>query len=276
MPKRFSTARGREFGDGLRAAVSATGMTSRKVAELIGWQEAKLSDALNGKGGVTELDLALLLGACHTPPGEREHLMKLFAATNVKGWLQEHGAVEPITPRTLVEHESRAETLTSWQPLLVHGLLQIPEYARAVIEANANVPRKEVEERVSARVARQQALQPGLEATFFVHESVLWTPVGGEAVLRAQLEYLVEVSARRYVVIRVVPTSAGAHAGHSGPFDLLTFDKVEPVVFVESENASLIVEAALPLRSYDRVIESLGRTALDEEQSGSLLEDMIG
>ena len=276
MPKRFSTARGREFGDGLRAAIAATGMTSRKIAEIVDWQEAKLSDLINGKGGATELELALLLGACRTPSDEREHLQKLFRATNVKGWLQEHGAAEPILPRTLVEHEAKAKTLVSWQPLLVHGLLQIPDYSRAVIEANANVPEDEVEERVAARVARQEVLRPGIKATFFMHESVLRAPVGGEEVMRAQLEHLTKVSMRLYVAIRVIPTSVGAHAGHAGAFDLMRFDKIEPVVFVESENASLVIEAALPLKGYDEVVKSLGRTALDEEQSRSLIKDIIG
>ncbi|SER61079.1 Helix-turn-helix domain-containing protein [Lentzea xinjiangensis] len=276
MPKRFSTARGREFGEGLRAAIAATGMTSRAVAELVGWNEAKISDLVNGKGGATELELALLLGTCRTPPEEREHLLALFRATNVKGWLQEHGAAEPIQPRTLVRHEATAKTLVSWQPLVVHGLLQIPEYTRAVVEANANVPEDEVEERVAARAARKKALQPSLKATFYLHETVLRTPVGGEEVMRAQLKHLAQVSRRTYVVIRVIPTSLGAHAGHSGPFVLMRFHNVEPVVFVESENASLIIEAPLPIKSYDAVVESLARTALDEEQSRRLIEDIAG
>ncbi|MCP2245014.1 Helix-turn-helix domain-containing protein [Lentzea aerocolonigenes] len=276
MPKRFSTARGREFGDGLRAAIAATGMTSRAVAELVGWQEAKVSDLVNGKGGATELELAVLLGVCRTPPDEREHLLALFRATNVKGWLQEHGAAEPILPRTLIHHEAIAKSLVSWQPLVVHGLLQIPDYTRAVVEASANVPDDEVEERVAARAVRKKALRSQLKATFYLHESVLRTPVGGEEVMRAQLEHLAQVSMRPYVVVRVVPTSIGAHAGHSGPFSLLRFHKIEPVVFVESENASLIIESPLPLKSYDAVVESLARTALDEEQSRSLIKDIAG
>ncbi|MGI5506911.1 DUF5753 domain-containing protein [Lentzea sp. CA-135723] len=276
MPKRYSTARGREFGDGLRAAIAATGMTARAIAEIVDWNEAKVSDAANGKGGITELELALLLGACRTPSAERVHLQKLFIATSVRGWLQEHGSVEPIMPRTLVEHEAKAKTLMSWQPLLVHGLLQIPEYARAVITANPNVPADEVEKRVAARAERQKGLQSRLRATFYLHESVLRAQIGGEEVMRRQLEHVLKVAERPYVVVRVVATSAGAHAGHAGAFDLLKFDKIEPVVFVESENASLIIESALPLKSYDAVAESLGRTALDAEQSRRLIKDIAG
>jgi hypothetical protein len=276
MPKRFSTARGREFGEGLRAAIAGTGLTSRAVAELVGWQEAKISDLVNGKGGATELEVALLLGTCRTPAGERDHLLSLFRATHVKGWLQDHGAVEPIAPRTLIHHEATAKSLVSWLPLLVHGTLQIPGYARAVIEASANVPEGEVEKRVEARVARQKVLRPGLKATFFIHETVLRTPIGGEEVMRAQLQHLSRVSARPYVVIRVIPTSVGAHAGHAGGFNLMRFHKVEPVVFVESENASLIIESSLSIKSYDAVVESLARTALDEEESRKLINDIAG
>lgn len=276
MPKRFSTARGREFGEGLRAAIAATGMTARAIAELLDWDEAKLSDLVNGKGGSTELELALLLGVCRTPPEERDHLMAIFRATNVKGWLQEHGAAEPVRPRTLMRHEAAAKTLVSWQPLVVHGTLQIPDYTRAVMEAAANVPQDEVQERVATRSERYKVLRPGLKATFYLHESVLRTPIGGEAVMRAQLQHLSKASMRAYVDVRVIPTAIGAHAGHAGPFTLMRFHKIEPVVFVESENASLIIEAPLPVKSYDAVVESLARTALDAEQSRRLINDIAG
>jgi len=125
-------------------------------------------------------------------------------------------------------------------------------------------------------VGRQKVLRPGLKATFFIHESVLRTPVGGEEVMRAQLQHLSQVSMRTYVDIRVIPTAVGAHAGHAGPFSLLRFHKIEPVVFVESENASLIIEAPLPIKSYDAIVESLARTALDAEQSRRLINDIAG
>jgi hypothetical protein len=275
MPKRFSTVRGREFGDGLRAAIAATGMTARAVAELLGWQEAKLSDLINGKGGSTELELALLLGVCRTPQEERDHLLSLFPDSNAKGWWQEHGSCAPIHPRTLIEHERTAKKLVSWQTSLVHGLMQIQEYAQAVIEACANVPADEVAERVAARSARQAVLRPALQCHFYVHESVLMSPVGGQEVMDAQLRHLAKLAARSYVEIRVVPLSAGAHAGLSGSFDLLTFHKYEPVVFLESENSSLIVEAPNSVKAYQRVVDALGQTALDAEQSKELIKRLL-
>jgi len=275
MPKRFSTARGREFGDGLRAAIANTGMTARAIAELVGWQEAKLSDLVNGKGGATELELAMLLGVCRTPPQERDHLMALFNEANLKGWWQDHGACTPIRPRTLIEHERVAKKLISWQVSLVHGLIQLPRYAQAVIEAGANVPDDEVEERVQARAERQTVLGKGLKCVFYLHESVLLSPVGGSAVMEAQLRHLLKMAERSYIEIRIVPLSAGAHAGLAGSFDLLTFEKYEPVVFLESENSSLIIEAPYAVKSYERVVEALDEIAWDAEQSKELIKRLL-
>jgi hypothetical protein len=275
MPKRFSTARGREFGDGLRAAIAATGMTSRAVAELVGWQEAKLSDLVNGKGGATELELAVLLGVCRTPPDEREHLLSLFNETSLKGWWQDHGACTPIRPRTLIEQERAAKKLISWQVSLVHALIQLPEYARAVIASCANVPEDEVEERVEVRTERQMVLRKGLKCLFYLHESALLSPIGGHEIMEAQLEHLLKVSQRSYIEIRIVPFSVGAHAGLAGAFDMLTFDKYEPVVFLDSENSSLIIEAPYAVKAYERVVEALDEIALDAEQSKELINQLL-
>ncbi|MCX2949386.1 DUF5753 domain-containing protein [Lentzea sp. NEAU-D7] len=275
MPKRFSTVRGREFGDGLRAAIAATGMTSRKVAALVGWQEAKLSDLVNGKGGATELELALLLGVCRTPAGERDHLLSLFTGTGVKGWWQEHGTCAPISPRTLVEHERLAEKLFSWQTMLLHGTLQTPDYTRAVITACANVPGDEVDARVEARAQRQEALRGGMKAVFFVPEAVLLDGVGGAEVMREQLRHLDSLAARPSIVIRIVPLGVGAHAGMAGSFDMLTFDRYDDVVFLESENSSLIIEAPEAVKAYARIVEGLELVALDAEQSKELIKKSL-
>ncbi len=78
MPKRFSTVRGREFGDGPRTAIAAAGFSSRALAERVDWDEAKLSGLVNGKGGISDVELGVLLGLCGLNPVERDHLLSLF------------------------------------------------------------------------------------------------------------------------------------------------------------------------------------------------------
>ncbi|WP_434439040.1 helix-turn-helix domain-containing protein [Lentzea sp. E54] len=267
MPKRFSTARGREFGDAVRAALAATGMSARVICEKIDWDPGKLSDLLNGKGGCSEVDLAVLLGFCRTPPEEREHLMRIFRQTDMKDWWQNHADQRPFELRTFLEHLRKAKEYVCWMPLLIPGLLQLPEYTRPLCLASATFPQDQLETRIASRMAMQEVFRQRLACTFYIHQQALLLPVGGENVLRAQLHHLLQMLVRPYIDIRIVPTSVGAHAGLAGGFELMRFDRFEPVVFLESENASFIVERKDSVDDYEKVVKALDRAALDAGES---------
>jgi hypothetical protein len=275
MPQRISTARGREFGEGVRAAINASSMTARRVAELVGWQEAKLSDFINGKIGCTKTELALLLGICRTPVEERDRLLDLLPETHVQGWSQQHGSCAPARPRTLIQNVEAAKTLTTWNP---HGLpvfLQSVDYVRAVIVASPNVADVEIGRRVKAVQELQELLfGRGLQCTFFLHEQALQLPVGGHEVHVGQVHHLLLMAVRRNVTIRILPTVVGAHAGMSGAFTRLTFPVYEPLVFVEHQSSTLIEEKKAAVEAYQEVAHSLDRASLDAEQSKTVLRQL--
>lgn len=268
MPRRISTTRGREFGSGLRAAIAGAGLSSRAAAELADWDEAKLSDLVNGKGGSSEVDLAILLGICRTPADERDHLLELFPDTNLKGWWQQHGTCVAVRLRTLVEHLALAKTLICWQAYMVPDFLQTSAYMRAVIAASANEPADELEERMKAQLELQQALlRQGLQCTFFIHEMALHLPVGGRDVHVEQVHHLLRMTVRSSITIRIVPMAIGAHAGMRGPFTQLAFAKYEPLVCLRNENSTLFIEDSAATKGYDAVVRSLDMCSLDAEQS---------
>ncbi|MET9229153.1 helix-turn-helix transcriptional regulator [Lentzea sp. NPDC003310] len=272
MPQRSSTARGREFGAGVRAAIKASGMPARRVAELVGWQEAKLSDFLNGKIGCTETELALLLGVCRTPVEERDHLLDLRPVAHVRGWWQKHALCPPARLRTLVENVEAAKTLTMWHP---HGLpvyLQTPDYMREVIAASPNLPDDETVQRLRAAQELQGLLsRRDLHCTFYVHEQALHLPVGGHETHVSQVHQVLLTAVRTNVTIRIVPTAIGAHAGLSGAFTRLTFPTYEPLVFLEQEGSVLIEEQSEAVKLYQEIVHSLSRVSLNEEQSKAVL-----
>ncbi|MGI5504917.1 Scr1 family TA system antitoxin-like transcriptional regulator [Lentzea sp. CA-135723] len=229
MPKRFSTARGREFGDAIRAAVASTGMSAREICEKIDWDPGKLSDLMNGKGGCTEVDLAILLSFCRIVPEERDHLMSIHDDTGQKIWWQHFADQQSFRMRTFLEHLWKAKEFVVWQPLVLPGLLQLPDYLRAVCLETVNLPHEEIEDRVTGRLAMQQVFRQRLDCTFYVHEQVLLSRVGGADVMR--------------------------------------FDRHEPVVFLEAENSILVVERKDSIRDCEDILKALERKALDEEAS---------
>lgn len=271
MPKRMSTARGREFGAGVRAAIAGAGMTSRALAEIVDWDEAKLSNVVNGKGGASQLEVAALLGICRVGAAERAHVLSLYPEIEIKGWWQQHGTCAPIELRTFVENLAAAESLTSWHTHMVPLLLQTVDYMREVLLASATVPEAELQVRLKAQLAMQELLRGGKTCTFFIHELALHLHVGGAEVHAGQLLHLLLMAKWANTTIRIVPAALGAHAGLAGPFTQLTFAKYEPLVWVDTENSSLLAEATDATTGYEKVIRALYAQSLDEADSKKLI-----
>lgn len=271
MPKRFSTARGREFGAGLRAAITGAGLTSRAAAEIVDWDEAKVSDVVNGKGGATQLEVAVLLGVCRVNADEIVHLLSLHLETHIRGWWQQHGTCSPIQLRTVVEHLKVAKTLISWHTHIVPLFLQTADYMREVLRASSTAPADELSERVQAQLAMQALVRRNVKCTVFIHELALHLQVGGADVHAEQLLHLLFMANRPNVTIRIVPAARGAHAGLAGPFTQLTFAKYESLVWVETENSSLLAEAKDAVNGYETVIRALEQQSLDEAGSTALI-----
>ncbi|MGW6442442.1 Scr1 family TA system antitoxin-like transcriptional regulator [Lentzea sp. NPDC055074] len=268
--------RGREFGDAIRALLRAADLTNRAAAELLGWQEAKVSELVNGKEGVSDLELAKLLGLLRTPPAEFDHLMALHHETHQRDWLQPKAGTKDRA-RTLREQEQKASGITGWSMNVVHGLVQAPDYIAAMVNSSRQLSAEERPAVIRNRIERQDAAFDGLRAiTLYIHEQALRLPVGSPDVMADQLHHLLRVSVRPYLTIRVIPTAVGPHDGLSGSFDMLTFKKIPPLVYVESEGATVFLEDQPSVGLYEDVLKSLGRTALDEAGTRKLITDIIG
>lgn len=274
MPKRSSSVVGREFGNGVRAAIESTGLTQRQLAEELGWQEAKLSDMLAGKGGVNESEVRELLAYCRTPLEERERLIVLFREQgNVFLQVPDEGVPDQV--RTLINQEQEAIEITDWSMILVPGLLQIYEYIQAVTAKAQTVSEENIPRTVAARAARAEILEYTRKFTFFVHEQALWLQVGGEEVWREQLAHLLRLSVRKYISIRIVPRSVGMHAGTCGDFRLMKFPKYPPVVYIESVRCCLFFDDKETVATYENILTDLAAVALDEEESRAVINSIL-
>jgi hypothetical protein len=274
MPKRESNVVGREFGNGLRAAIAKTGMTQRQLAEELDWDESKLSDLVNGKGGVTAHEVEVLLAYCRLSLADRRHMMALFLEAGEKGFIlfPEDGVPDQL--RTLINHEKESSAIVAWSMNLVPGLMQIHDYAYAVAKAGPH-EEEDVPKVVAARMARAEILRPGRAFTFYVHEQALWLPVGGEEVWREQLAHLLRMSVRLYINFHVVPRSIGAHAGVAGDFRVMKFPRYPPLVFLDTLNCGLFFDDKETVALYEDRVKRLAAVALDREQSRAVIDNIL-
>ena len=249
------------------------GLTGKQAAQMLSWSPSFVSLLLSGKRGASEVDIAAFLGVCRVQGPERDRLLALCREQDTPGWLQQHGSRMPKQLVTLIDHENKAVTISAFEAIFVPGLLQTGEYARAVISCNVNVPPDEVDDRVAARLARQSLFSRERPArfTFYIHEFVLRTPVGGTEVMSDQLHHLLRMSVRSYLTLRVVPASLGAHAATAGPFIFMEFAEFRSVTYLESETSSLFLEKPAETQAYRRILGALADTALGEGESRELI-----
>ena len=273
MSDREPTMRSRELGEGLRRAMEAAGLTGVEAARRLDWSPSRVSRMLSGTRGTTEVDVAMFLTVCGVRGRERKRLLAVCQDQGVPGWLQEYGDRLPKQLVTLLDQEDKAQQITEFESTWVPGLLQTPDYARALLSRSVSVPENEVEEWVAARLARQELFTRGTGARFefFLHETALRLPVSGGAVLSDQLHHLLRMSVRPPITVRVVPAAVGAHAGIAGSFRLMEFAEFHPVVYLESETTALFLEKREQVKAYRRILHALAGAALDEGHSRDLI-----
>jgi transcriptional regulator with XRE-family HTH domain len=177
------------------------------------------------------------------------------------------------------EMEQRAQTICEFNPLIVSGLLQTPEYTRALVRANRpRVAPEDVERRVTARQERAQALlrdpaDPDL--WFVIHEAALRGAVGGRHVMREQLEHIAEVARSDRAVIQVMPFSAGENPLLYGMTTLMTFVDEPPVVYTESAYSGQLIEDPAVVASFTKSYDLARASALSPEASLAFVEGLL-
>ncbi|MEU3146105.1 MULTISPECIES: helix-turn-helix transcriptional regulator [unclassified Streptomyces] len=268
--------RRRKLGAELRSLRTSAGFTSGEAARLVGWHQSKVSRIETGTSGVKPADVRLLLDAYDlTDPQVRELLMVLAGSDDSGGrhhWWHAYRGVLPPTYRDFISLESQASAMRTLETTVVPGLLQTPEYARAVTEAALEDASEErLDTLVEVRLARQDVLRadPPLGFSAVLDEAVLRRQVGGPGVMTRQLERLVEAARLPQVRLQVLPFTAGAHIGVTGPFVIFSFSRTSDldVVVLDHLTSSLYLERKEDLRVYSEAFHALSVHALSPEDS---------
>lgn len=172
--------------------------------------------------------------------------------------------------------EEQTKSLLWFQPLLVPGLLQIEDYARAVLRAG-RPDVAEVEDLVAMRLERQHILAgdkpPILVA--MLDEGVLLHNVGGAAVMSAQLQHLLSMAERDHIVVQIIPMSKPACAGFTGPFGIASVDGRNEVAFVDGALRGAVVEQPEDVAAVRRMWDIFRGYALPKEESTDLIRRIV-
>ena len=175
------------------------------------------------------------------------------------------------------DFEATAIALRTFELVVIPGLLQTDQYARAVLRTRIGDTDEEIDAMVEARIARQAILGKGKPPTLWavLDEGVLRRPVGGAHIMREQLNRLAETARLPNVVIQVVPAGTGAHEGlRGGAFVIADFADHPPVAYQDTALQGQIVDGAADLASLMMLWDTIKSVALPVAASLELIEEV--
>jgi hypothetical protein len=234
----------------------------------------------HGRVGFKERDIADLLTLYGVGPGtEREALLNLAKESNTPGWWQGYADILPHWVEPYFGLEAAAASIREYELQFVPGLLQIEDYARAVIRLGNLPSEDEVVRRAQARVSRQQILNrenpPKVWAV--LDEGALRRVIGGPAVMKAQLLHLIDLCDHPAVTLQILPFSAGAHRAMGGPFTILRYTEpdLRDVVYIEQLTSALYLDKQTEVDAYLEVIEEVCLQAEASAKTPGILQAVL-
>lgn len=251
------------LGSQLRRLREANAISREAAGEAIRASHAKISRLELGRTGYKERDVADLLTLYNvTDEADRTDFLTLARQASAPGWWHQYSDVLPSWFETHLGLEEAASVIRTYENQFVPGLLQTPEYARAVTRlGHPQAPAGEIERRVGLRIARQRLLSrpdaPKLWAV--LDEASLRRPLGGPQVMRTQIEHLLKMSELPNLTLQIAPFSIGGVAAAGGPVTILRFREPDlpDVVYLEQLTSALYLDKREDVDNYLSVMDRL-------------------
>ncbi|QKW05881.1 helix-turn-helix domain-containing protein [Streptomyces sp. NA04227] len=225
--------------------------------------------------------LQLLLKSYGVADDEAEAFISLAEEANKPGWWQRFHDILPGWFSMYVSLEGAASLIRSYDPHFVPGLLQTEDYARAVMASGAlgqTVP-ADIERHVALRMQRQQLLTREEDAPrlwVVMDETALRRPAGDSAVMRAQIDRLLEAMEMPNVTLQVAEFASGPHPGTYGPFVLFRFAMPElpDMVYSEYLTGAVYLDARPEVATHLEVMDRMAAQAATAHRTKEILRDL--
>lgn len=269
------TVRQRRIGSALRKARDRHNLTVATVARRFGRSQGWMSMVENGLQAIAPDELSDLLDLYGIEDGPlRESLLHL--ATHQPGtWVREREGRISAAALDLASLEEDAAEIRNFEPSIVPGLLQIPEYTRELIAVGP--AKHNAKALVDFRLSRQRVLRrpDPPHYTPIIAEAVLYNQAGGDpAIRRAQIRRLAEAARSDHVDLRVLPSAASQYIWLASPFLLLSLRPPGrlTVSVVDQFAQSLFVEDEEKVAAHEETFELLLSAALSRTASQQLID----
>ncbi|MBF8188431.1 helix-turn-helix domain-containing protein [Nonomuraea sp. K274] len=253
------------------------GFELRRHRKARGWSQIRLSKAVSYSVGT----ISMIETARRSPTEEfARHCDEALEAEGalMRLWPMVSHASAPPWFRPWLDVEATAEAIRTWAPIVVPGLLQTEEYARAVLSGEVGAAPEQIEERVIARMERQSILQRPKPPLLWVviDEAALHRPIGNPSVMSAQLTHLLEAGQAPRITIQVLPLKTYCTTGLAGGFSIAQAHGVFDTANVESAGiVSRVTERPEDVKVLTYRYEAIRSDALPQRESLELIKETL-
>ncbi|MFI1797934.1 helix-turn-helix domain-containing protein [Streptomyces sp. NPDC020379] len=238
-------------------------------------------DALAGVVKISKSHLSRIEAADVMPPPELPAVLDVAFGTD--GIFEElyrlaRKEIHPDKYRRRMELEARSRVIGEYAGHIVPGLVQTEDYARALFRiSNPKASADEVEELVTARLSRQTLLRtdPVPDLSMILDEAVIRRPIGGSAVMRAQLSNLIELVDTPTTTVQILPFEHGEHALLGGALTLMALDDGSTVAYEESIATGQLIEDPEAVSTRHRSYDLMRAYALSPSESAVFIQSVM-
>lgn len=266
----------------LRGCRQEAGKRIEDIAELLDCSTAKVSKLETAKAPPRSLDVKTILTFCEASDEVRAEAMELLRDIKQPTWWAPFSGVLPRKYTAYIGFEQAARALRIFDPQVVPGLLQTEAYAcESIRRGLPNASGGDVADRVQVRMSRQAVLSRDpdpLHLTAILDEGVLHRVVGSKALMREQLQRLVDAAENEpNVSLRILPFAAGAPACATGGFTLLDFPApTDPTsVHVETAAGDMYIERSNFVALYGSMFDELTADSLGRDATVVRIKEIL-
>lgn len=198
----------------LRERRTRMGIEVKDITRELGFSRNYWSAVENERKILSLQSMTKILDLLEFDEEERRELFALRETAKERGWWAHYSGIFDDELQRLFGLEHGAHSIRGYESLLIPGLLQTADYARAVITPDVTMRQVEVDQRVAVRLRRQERLDgdDSLHLTTIISEAAFRQQIGGPKVLKGQLDHLLDMIERHpdNLDVRVLPFSATA------------------------------------------------------------------
>ncbi len=268
------------MAEALRRLRAQAGLSTTQLAHRLGWSQSKVSKTERGVTLPQPSDVeawAIATGASRKLQAE----LGLLADRSTVEFIERRRVLAPGRRRVQEEIqrlEQAASVVRVFQPDVVVGLAQTRNYVAAMYRLGQNIPAENLDDAVTARLARQATLaDQSKRFELIMGEAALRRRLIPPEPMRAQLERLIELSLRPNIFLGVIRFDAHEIVHQYEGFSVIGDPDLDDEVIAGTSTVTrtLRIRGEAEIREYIEHFTALRAAATEGEPLRALLEQLI-